>query len=143
MTPDQLHAVIEQAKSWLRTPYHHEGAVRGAGVDCAMLLVEVYSAAGLAEWFDPRPYPQQWMLHRSEERYVEWVLKYADEVETCEPGDICLVRYGRTLSHSAIIIEGSRVIHAYAREGFVSWGDLTQLPFAGRELHFYRMRGEA
>lgn len=135
-----IDRIISEAKGWLNTPYHHEGNIRGAGVDCAMFLVEVYSAAGAMAWIDPRPYSKQWMLHRSEEQYLAWVRRYADEVDSPSPGDMVLVRYGRTLSHSAIVIEGSRVIHAYARDGFVTWGDLTQEPFLGREMHWYRIR---
>lgn len=134
--------ILQEAKSWLRTPYHHEGNVKGAGVDCAMLLIEVYAAAGVCAWFDPRPYPRQWMLHRSEEQYLQQVLGIAQEVDEPEPGDIVLMRYGRTLSHSAIVIEGTSVIHAYAGDGFVTWGDLEQLPFAGRELRFFRIKQE-
>jgi len=48
--------VIRCAHAWLRTPYHHMGRVKGAGVDYAMLLAEVYSEAG-------RVPPQA--LHRS------------------------------------------------------------------------------
>ncbi|MEI8032786.1 MAG: NlpC/P60 family protein [Chlorobiaceae bacterium] len=135
-----IERIITEAKSWLRTPYHHEGNIKGAGVDCAMILIEVYSAVGALDWFDPRPYPRQWMLHRSEERYLDGVIHYTDEVDVPEPGDMVLVRFGRTMSHSAIIIEGSRVIHACATCGFVTWGDLTQPPFIGREMQFFRMR---
>lgn len=63
--------IVEEARSWLGTPYHHHAMVKGAGVDCAMLLVAVYGAVGLLpEGFDPRPYPQDWHLHRDCERYL-------------------------------------------------------------------------
>ncbi|MDO6044547.1 hypothetical protein Q4P48_08410 [Neisseria gonorrhoeae] len=39
--------IVEEARSWLGTPYHHHAMVKGAGVDCAMLLVAVYGAVGL------------------------------------------------------------------------------------------------
>jgi cell wall-associated NlpC family hydrolase len=39
--------VIEEARQWLRTPYHHMGRVKGGGTDCLMLLVEVYRATGV------------------------------------------------------------------------------------------------
>jgi cell wall-associated NlpC family hydrolase len=135
-----IERIITEAVSWIKTPYHHEGNIKGVGVDCAMFLIEVYSSVGATEWFDPRPYPRQWMLHRDEERYLEWMLRYADEVGSPEPGDMVLARFGRTFSHSAIIIEGTRVIHAYAGEGCVSWGDLQQNPFVGRDLRYFRIK---
>jgi cell wall-associated NlpC family hydrolase len=33
-------SVLEEARGWLRTPYHHMGRVRGGGTDCLMLLAE-------------------------------------------------------------------------------------------------------
>jgi cell wall-associated NlpC family hydrolase len=29
-------AVVAEARSWLGTPFHHQGRVKAAGVDCAM-----------------------------------------------------------------------------------------------------------
>lgn len=37
-----LQAVAE-AITWLGTPYHHQGRVKGVGVDCGTLLCEVYA----------------------------------------------------------------------------------------------------
>ncbi|MGH7053678.1 MAG: hypothetical protein ACREFA_07660, partial [Stellaceae bacterium] len=42
----QRGLVVAEAESWIGTPFHHEAAVRGAGVDCLNLLAEVYCAAG-------------------------------------------------------------------------------------------------
>lgn len=43
-----LEAVAE-AMTWLGTPYHHQGRVKGVGVDCATLLCEVYKEVGLMD----------------------------------------------------------------------------------------------
>lgn len=48
-------AVIESAKAWLGTPWHHMARVRGAGVDCAQLLMATYSDAGVIEPFEFEP----------------------------------------------------------------------------------------
>ena len=44
----QRQAVLAEAESWIGTPFHHQGQVKGrqGGVDCAMLLLEVFLAAG-------------------------------------------------------------------------------------------------
>ena len=39
--------VIAEAETWLGTPYHHMGRVRGSGTDCLMLLAEIYAAADI------------------------------------------------------------------------------------------------
>jgi|SRR5579872_717175 len=72
-------AVIRYAQEWLRTPYHHGGRVKGAGVDCAMLLAEVYAEAGLVRHLAIPHYPPDWHLHRDAERYLGVLLDHAVE----------------------------------------------------------------
>lgn len=122
MQPLRL-AILAEAGSWLRTPYHHEAMVKGAGVDCAMLLVAVYHACGLIPAIDPRPYPPDWMLHRSEERYLGWVRQYAHPVGSPLPGDIAVYQFGRVVAHAAIVVDWPRIIHAYRPAGMVILGD--------------------
>ncbi len=33
--------VVRTARTWLGTPYHHQGRLKGVGVDCAGLLIGV------------------------------------------------------------------------------------------------------
>lgn len=132
-------AIVAEAMSWLGTPYHHHADIKGAGVDCAMLLVRVYQACGLTPLdFDPRPYSQQWHLHRSEELYLEW-LQVAGAVQTHAPqaGDVAIWRFGRTYSHAAILIDSTQVVHALQESGAVTINRLTDAPLANRECKFY------
>jgi cell wall-associated NlpC family hydrolase len=34
--------IVEEARSWLGTPYHHQAALKGVGCDCIGLLRGVY-----------------------------------------------------------------------------------------------------
>ena len=43
LSNEQRDLIVEETKSWLRTPYHHQGAIKGVGVDCAMILIKVFS----------------------------------------------------------------------------------------------------
>lgn len=143
-TTEQREAVITEAISWLGTGYHHLGNLKGVGVDCAMILVEVFSKAGVIEWFDPRPYPTDWFLHQSEEKYLQTMLPYAKEIplNQAKRGDVILMKLGRTFSHSAILLDSTQVIHAYAGERCVTYGDLTQLPFRGRAIKAFNPYGD-
>jgi len=117
-------AVCDEARRWLRTPYHHAARLHGVGVDCAMLPLEVYSGVGAIPGADPEHYPRDWHLHRSEERYLEWVDKFAfrigekpqgtQDVIGKPPGlgDFVIWRWGRTFSHGAIHVGDGMVIHA-------------------------------
>jgi|SRR5271165_5095157 len=109
-------AVVAAARSWIDTPYHHAADVKGAGVDCAMLLVRVYVDLGLVEPFDPRPYPRDWMMHRSEERYLGFLLARSHVVWAPARGDIVLFRFGRCFSHGGIVTKAEplTIVHAFA-----------------------------
>lgn len=132
-------AVVAEGLSWLGTPYHHCADVRGAGVDCAMLLVRVYQACGLTPMdFDPRPYSPQWHLHRSDELYLQW-LAAAKAVPTDKPqaGDVAIWKIGRTYSHAAILISDTDVVHARQDARCVTINKLTDAPMFGRPVKFF------
>ena len=137
----QRGRVVASALEWLGTPYHHLGDVKGAGVDCAMFLVRVFVDSGLVPPFDPRPYPTDWHLHRGEERYLGAVLDRAHEVDRPGSGDIALYRFGRTLSHSALVIAWPRVIHAQARVGCILADAGRDEPLASRAPRFFSLWG--
>lgn len=117
-TPEQKRAaVIQQALTWMGTPYHHAQAVKGRGVDCAMSLIEWFAGAGVIEWFDPRPYPATWFLHRDEERFLKIVERYADRLPAGVeplPADLALYRFGRCVAHGAVVMDETFIVHACA-----------------------------
>lgn len=133
-------AIVAEAETWLRTPYHHQAAVKGHGVDCAQILIEVYAAVGLAAKFDAGYYPSDWMLHRSEERYLGNVEQYCTRTEVPLPGDIALFKFGRCFSHSAIVVDYPSVIHAQREDG-CCYANAEQGSLAGREVLFYTFFG--
>ncbi|EQD79095.1 phage associated protein, partial [mine drainage metagenome] len=108
--------------------------LKGIGVDCAMLPVRVFVDLGLLAPFDPRPYPHDWMLHRSEERFLGWVERFAVRTVAPQPGDLALFRFGRCVSHGGIICEPGYMIHADLRARRVERTEIE--PYAGR-LHSY------
>lgn len=138
---EQRAAVVAEALSWRGTPYHHLADLKGIGIDCAMILVRIFVDTGMVPPFDPRPYPTDWHLHQAEERYLNAVLSYAHEVETPGPGDIALYRFGLTRSHSALVIEWPRIIHAQFRIG-ATLGDASRdEPLASRRPRFFSLWG--
>ncbi len=112
-------AVVAEAMTWLRTPYHHMARVKGGGVDCATLLLEVYHAVGLIPKINVGFYPPDWHFHRNDERYLDWVRHYARRTDNPRPGDIALFRFGRCVSHGAIVTGWPGLIHSYFRLGCV------------------------
>lgn len=126
MTPaEQRAAILEEARSWIGTPFHHRARVKGVGVDCAQLVIAVYASVGLIEDFQPADYPPDWHLHRSEERFLNYVVDRARQVESPEPGDLMLMQFGRCYSHGAILVDRATCIHAFVGRG-VELGDLAE-----------------
>lgn len=137
MDNDHLRqAIVAEACTWLRTPYHHMARVKGQGVDCAQILIAVYSACGVIADFDPGYYPSDWAMHRSEEIYLEGLFANAKEVDSPQPGDVAIWKFGRCFSHGAIVVDWPTGIHAYRRDGVVL-ADLTQGHLTDREVKFF------
>lgn len=139
---EQRQAVVAEALTWLRTPYHHQGSVKGAGVDCGMFLIEVFHACGHIPHIDPRPYPHDWHLHQAEEQYLGWVRQHAKPVTNREPmaGDIILYKFGKCISHGAIVVDYPQVIHSYLGQGVVLANTL-QNPLGKRIAEVYSYWG--
>ena len=138
-------AVVAEAVSWLRTPYHHMGRIKGAaggpsgagGVDCLTLLAEVYERAGVIRHAVIPFYPPDWHLHRSDELYLGGVLDRAQEIlGPPQPGDIAIFKMGRCFAHGVIVTRWPQLIHAHYRAGVIG-GDATQGQLAGRPVRFF------
>ena len=111
----QRAAVVAEARSWIGTPYHNCADVKGVGVDCGMLLTRVFVDTGLCRPFDPRPYPVDWHLHRSQERYLGFIFERGSEVNAPQPGDVMVLRYGRCYSHGGVVtgVTPLAIVHAF------------------------------
>ncbi len=131
---------VEAARGWLRTPFHHHGRVKGAGVDCVQLLVAVFDEAGvLPDEARFEGYAWDWHIHRSEEQYLAGLMKYCRQVESPAPGDIAMFKFGRCVSHGAIVIEWPICIHAYFRQGVVEVDAEHGAELAGRLHSFWTL----
>lgn len=127
---DQRAAVVAEARTWIRTRYHGQADIKGTGVDCGMLLVRVFVDTGLCEPFDPRPYSEDWYMHRSEERYLGFVFDRTKEVPDPQPGDVMVFRYGRCYSHGGIVTCASplTIVHAFQSAGRVIEEEVSSNP---------------
>lgn len=138
MTPAQRDAVVAEALTWLGTPYHHHGRIKGVGVDCAQILCVVYETVGVVPHVDPGFYPVDWHLHRSEELYAQSLLKYAERTSTPQPGDVALFKFGRCYSHGAIVVNDGLLVHSYIGRGVIlSRAD--EEPLEGRDVIYWKI----
>ena len=109
--------ILAAARSWLGTPWRHQGRLKGVAVDCGGLIIGVGKELGLLE-FDTRAYgriPDGQQLRALCEQHL--MPKLINEVAS---GDVLLMRISRHPQHLAIV--GDRgdpfsLIHAYADAG--------------------------
>ena len=80
MNTDLQAKIVEEALSWLNTPFHHAARIKGrqGGVDCVNFLIGVFSAVKAAPAITLDPYPQDWHMHNEEQRFLEGLANYAD-----------------------------------------------------------------
>lgn len=117
----QRIAVVAEALTWLDTPYHDRGMIKGVGVDCATLPALVYSAAGVIPLPVIPKYDRQWFLHRAEPLYRDIVCQHARRITDPKPGDLAMWKIGRQLAHGAIIVDPGfpEIVHAFFEAGIV------------------------
>jgi cell wall-associated NlpC family hydrolase len=144
-------AICAIARSWLGTPYHHMGRLKGIGVDCAMFPLEVYREAGLIGDVEIPFYPPDWHLHRAEEVYLGVVEEYAREITlpgapeirapaaTAAGSDFVLYQFGRTWSHGAIVLNWPLIIHAVVQHGVILSDGERDGMLAGRRRRFFSL----
>lgn len=142
MTVELRGQIVAEARFWLKTPYHHRARVLGAGVDCLMLIVAAYTAAGiLPETLEIPDYPPDLMFHRDDSRYLDAVLDYCVEVESPRSGDLVMWKFGRTWSHGGIVTGWPMLIHAYAPyKTVLEMSVMEDSRLATRQARFFRAR---
>lgn len=144
---DARAAVVAEARSFVNTPYHHFGKIKGVGVDCATLISEVFTRVGMIAPVDTPEYSPQWFMHQSAELYMREVLRHAHRTDAPLPGDVALWKVGRCFAHGAIVINPGwpAIIHAYQPAGIVLEANGTDAALAQhksgkhREVRFFTL----
>ncbi|MEM1298708.1 MAG: NlpC/P60 family protein [Pseudomonadota bacterium] len=114
--------VVDAARSWLGTPYHHQASIRGAGADCLGLVRGIWREVIGPEPETPPAYSPDWAEARGEERLLRAAMRHMRRIPNAEaePGDMLLFRMVERgpAKHAAILadggVEGGTVIHAYS-----------------------------
>lgn len=115
-----MNLVVEAARRFLDTPYHHQGRTEH-GIDCAGLVVAAYAQLGVILIDLPAYGREPW--RDGLRRCVEDNFQLVDREP--EPGDILLLRVRREPQHLAIVTDRG-MIHSYASVGKVVETNLGQ-----------------
>lgn len=134
---DERVCVVQEARTWVGTPYRASQGLKGVGCDCAWLLLRVYSAVGLISATEPFPYkPGLARLREGEHVYRTMIERFAVAVQRAPiAGDIVVfrvpianLRTGRQLAratHGGIVTRWPQVVHAYQTATSVVEADVT------------------
>lgn len=110
-------ALLEEARSWIGTPYRHQASVKGVGCDCLGLVRGVWRGCLGAEPELPPPYAPDWAEAGGLETLQQAALRHLRSLPSAEfaAGDVLLFRYrdGCLAKHVAIASAADRMIHAH------------------------------
>src|SRR4051812_10792778 len=119
MTPCERTAqrIVAVARSWLGTPYRHQGMLNGVGCDCLGLVRGVWLDVYGCEPERPGPYAADWAECGGQELMMEAARRHCTEKRetSVAAGDLILFRWRSTLpaKHAGIATASDRFIHAY------------------------------
>lgn len=130
--------IVDCARTWIGTPFHHQGRAKGAGVDCAGLVIGVAHELGLSD-FDVTGYahqPDEAMFRRVLDAQMDRVAR-----EDLLPGDVLTFAYERE-QHLAILTTAApaAIVHAWAKARRVVEHGLDDA-FSARLRGCWRFRG--
>jgi len=116
-------SIVFEARTWLDTPFHHQGRVKGEGVDCAGLPIGVAKACGLT-WADVSGYgrvPRHGVFQAVVQSTLQRIF-----VQEVQPGDLMVFAWRAEPQHIAIVSQTAplRIIHAWQDAGRCVENDL-------------------
>jgi len=122
--------IVDAARAWLGTPYHHQASLRSVGCDCLGLVRGVWRDVLGEEPEAPPPYSPHWAESLGQETLAAAAMRHLLPVSRGEerPGDVLLFRWRAHLpaKHCAILSAPERIIHAHdgaavAEVAFTPW----------------------
>ncbi len=122
--------IVEAARLWLGTPYHHQASLRGVGCDCLGLVRGIWRDLCGPEPEPPPPYSPSWAESLRREALAEAARRHLQPIAVAQAraGDVLLFRWRPHLpaKHCAILAGPDRIIHAHdgaavAEVAFTPW----------------------
>lgn len=118
--------IIATARSWMGTPYRHQGSDKGIGCDCLGLIRGVWRELYGTDPETAPPYSADWAEMTGEETLLEAASRHMKSRVggDFKPGDVLIFRWRPHLpaKHCGIVTESDRMIHAYQAAGVVAEG---------------------
>lgn len=104
------YQIVEEARTWIDTPFRHQGRLRGVGSDCVGVILGVGKALGLLD-FQLSNYgrlPDGMLMHRIMCEHLDKV-----SIESMQFGDIILFKFDSDPQHVGFYTDVG-ILHSYA-----------------------------
>jgi NlpC/P60 family putative phage cell wall peptidase len=110
-------SIVSEARSWVGTPYRHQGSLKGVGCDCLGLVRGVWRSLIGEEPEAAPPYSRDWAEASGDEALANAARKHLIEIDPAAflPGDVLLFRYAQRYpaKHAAIVTSLATMVHAH------------------------------
>ena len=108
--------IVQVARSWLGTPYHHQASLKGVGTDCLGLVRGVYREIYGHDPETPPDYSPDWAEATGRETMLAAAARHLQKRPKAQMkmGDVVIfrLRTGAMAKHAAIISGPQKMIHA-------------------------------
>ena len=115
-------AIVDSARTWLGTPFVHQGRLKHKGVDCIGLVIGVARELAITDSdFDVTGYSRD----PDGKSLIRLSLVHMSQIsrESMQPGDVVVVRFGDHPQHFGVVGNykhgGLSIIHAAMKNGAV------------------------
>lgn len=101
--------IVDEARTWLGTPFKHQGRLKGVGSDCIGIVLEVGKSLGLID-LEVSGYgrsPDGILMQKTMDSYLDKV-----SFNTIQPGDILLMKFETLPQHVAFYTDIG-ILHSY------------------------------
>lgn len=109
--------LVDEARSWIGTPYCHQASLKGAGCDCLGLVRGVWRALVGAEPEAAPPYTPDWAEALGEETLLAAARRNLAEIApgAARAGDVLIFRMGMGVpaKHCGVATGAGTLVHAY------------------------------
>jgi NlpC/P60 family putative phage cell wall peptidase len=117
--PVTAEQIIDEARTWVGTPYRHQGRQQTVAVDCVGLIFGVCRAVGIGDaefWADInyrwRGYSRLPDGRTLRDAFGRWLPEYPPH--EARPGDMLLISMRGSPRHTAILTDRNTIIHAHS-----------------------------
>ncbi len=108
--------IVDSARGWIGTPYHHQASCRGAGADCLGLVRGVWRELYGFDAETAPPYSRDWAEASGIESLIEAAERHLTPIElaSAAAGDVVVfrLRQGLVAKHTAILTSPISFVHA-------------------------------